>query len=387
MAIDATITRRTVAIKGLAARAPHCSIAQADAAAIALDRCCHSPDQARLLPVLYRRTNVRRRGTALAGPGANGRGLAEARAFFPPAVDSDDRGPATAARMARYRRSALPLAAEAATAALRDAGLTAGDIDQLVVVSCTGFYSPGIDVQLIEQLAMRPTTGRTIVGFMGCHGAVNGLRVAHAMCAAEPGVNALMVAVELCSLHFAYGWDPQRIVANALFADGAAAVVLGGDVPVSRTVRAPGPGAASNRPWSLAATGSCLIPDSADAMTWTIGDHGFEMTLSPRVPELIEEHLRPWLAGWLGDHGLSIGDVASWAIHPGGPRILHVVECALELPESALAASHATLAEHGNMSSPTLLFILDRLRRDGARPPCVALAFGPGVMAEAAVFI
>ena len=125
------------------------------------------------------------------------------------------------------------------------------------------------------------------------------------------------------------------------------------------------------------------MPDSADAMSWRIGDHGFQMTLSARVPALIEAHLRPWLRDWLAQHGLSIDRVGSWAIHPGGPRILDAVGSALGLPPAAVAPSREVLAECGNMSSPTVLFILERLRARGAPGPTVLLAFGPGLVAEA----
>ena len=123
-----------------------------------------------------------------------------------------------------------------------------------------------------------------------------------------------------------------------------------------------------------------------DAMSWHIGDHGFEMSLSPRVPELIHGSLRPWLEGWLADHGVPLASVASWAVHPGGPRILSATAEALDLPPEALADSRDVLREHGNMSSPTVLFLLDRLRRQAAPRPCVALAFGPGLTIEAALF-
>jgi predicted naringenin-chalcone synthase len=120
-------------------------------------------------------------------------------------------------------------------------------------------------------------------------------------------------------------------------------------------------------------------------MTWAIGDHGFTMTLSPRVPSLIEEHLRPWTEAWLGRHGLSLADVGSWAIHPGGTRIVSAVEAALGLDQSAGTVAREILAEHGNMSSPTVLFVLKRLMERDARRPCVALAFGPGLSVEAAL--
>jgi predicted naringenin-chalcone synthase len=162
------------------------------------------------------------------------------------------------------------------------------------------------------------------------------------------------------------------VVANALFADGAAAVV------------------GSARPdsvgWSVLATGACLIPDSEDAMTWRIRDHGFVMTLSPKVPGLIEEHLPAWLESWLATEGLGINDIGTWAVHPGGPRILSSVARALGLDDDALAVSREVLRQYGNMSSPTILFVLDRLRQADAPLPCVALGFGPGLMAEAVLF-
>jgi predicted naringenin-chalcone synthase len=185
----------------------------------------------------------------------------------------------------------------------------------------------------------------------------------------------LVCAVELCSLHYHYGWDPEKMVANALFADGAAAVVGAPDTVAPADA------------WCLDATGSCLFPASAEAMTWAIGDHGFEMTLSPLVPDLIGAHLRPWLENWLGRHGVRLSQVASWAVHPGGPRILTAIEKTLGLPRSANTVAREVLAECGNMSSPTVLFLLDRLREQRAPRPCVALGFGPGLTAEAMLFL
>jgi predicted naringenin-chalcone synthase len=122
-------------------------------------------------------------------------------------------------------------------------------------------------------------------------------------------------------------------------------------------------------------------------MSWRIGDHGFRMTLSAAVPDIIESHLRPWIEGWLRKNGLGVSDVATWAVHPGGPRILSSVGAALDLPSESNASAREVLSEFGNMSSATILFILDRLRRQEAPRPCVALAFGPGLVAEAALFL
>jgi predicted naringenin-chalcone synthase len=137
---------------------------------------------------------------------------------------------------------------------------------------------------------------------------------------------------------------------------------------------------------SVLATGSCLIPDSAAAMGWTVGDHGFGMTLARQIPALIARHLRAWMEGWLAGRGLTVETVGSWAVHPGGPKILSAAEEGLNLPPGALAASREVYAGYGNMSSPTVLFILDRLRRANAPRPCVALGFGPGLVAEAVLF-
>ncbi|NCX99917.1 MAG: hypothetical protein EBX35_15425 [Planctomycetia bacterium] len=181
--------------------------------------------------------------------------------------------------------------------------------------------------------------------------------------------------MELCSLHFQYGDHDDHVVANSLFADGAAAAVC-------RTSRHPEPAA---RPWRLRHQASRILPGSQREMGWLIGDHGFEMSLSARVPDLIASHLAPAVVAMLSAAGVSPAAVASWAVHPGGPRILTAVEAALELPADALAASRRVLAEHGNMSSATILFVLDRLRAADTPGPCVALAFGPGLTVEMAV--
>jgi predicted naringenin-chalcone synthase len=291
--------------------------------------------------------------------------------FFPTAAN-DGVGPTTDQRMKMYAAEAGPMALRAARQALAESKFAPESFTHLVTVSCTGFGAPGVDLALIRGLGLRPTIERTHVGFMGCHGALNGLRVANAFATADPGARVLVTAVELCSLHYYYGNEAGKLIANAIFADGAAAVA----------------GCAGPRPgnWSLRASGSCLIPESAADMGWTVGDHGFEMTLSRRVPGLIAAHLRGWLDGWLGDNGLSLADVGCWAVHPGGPKILVAVEESLGLPPAALAASRGVFADLGNMSSPTVLFVLDRLRKAGATGPCVALGFGPGLVAEAALF-
>lgn len=362
------------AIRGLGTALPSPTMTQDEATRLAQRVICRTEQQSRLVAALYRKAGVQQRYTALPHQIAL-EWLPPEMAGGPLPADLVLHGPTTAERMQFFAEHAPPLAAEASRRALAAADLPPEQITHLVTVSCTGFAAPGVDTALINQLGLPPTTQRIQVGFMGCHGAINGLRTAQALADADPAARVLLCAVELCSLHYRFHWDPERIVANALFGDGAAAVV-------GSASQAHDPNA-----WRVAATGSCLLPDSADAMTWKIGDHGFEMTLDARVPELIVRHLRPWLMTWLASHGHSLETIGSWAIHPGGPRILGAIEDSLGLRREQTEVSREVLAQHGNMSSPTVLFIVGRLRAQHAPRPCVALGFGPGMFAEAALFV
>jgi len=294
------------------------------------------------------------------------------QSLFLPSDHRPHRGPTTGQRMDEYRRHAGKLAVVAARQALQNAGVSPHQITHLVTISCTGFQAPGVDIELIQSLSLPDTTQRVHVGFMGCHGAINGLRVANGLVGADANARVLVCSIELSSVHGVYEWNLEHMVASALFSDGAGALI----------------GSAERTPssWRLTATGSCVFPGSTDAMSWTVGDQGFAMTLSAKVPGLIARHLPQWLGAWLGQHDLSVRDVASWCIHPGGPRILAAVVDGLGLDPKVAQTSRDILAEYGNMSSATILFILERLVRQQAPRPCVALAFGPGLTAEAALF-
>ena len=358
-------------IIGIGTAVPRHSITQPVAAEMAKAFCSATEKRGHLLQGLYHRSRINTRSSVLLESG-NGSGIAQS--FFPRQNGETDHGPTTRQRMERYAEEAVPLAQAASQRALAQSSVATSRISHLVTVSCTGFVAPGLDIALIKRLGLPPTIGRTHIGFMGCHGALNGLQVASAFAERSTRARILLCAVELCSLHFSYGWDPEKLVANALFADGAAALVARSSGRKTDT-------------WRLGASGSCVFPDSEDAMTWRIGDHGFEMTLSARAPALITAYLRPWLVRWLGRQGLALSRIRSWAIHPGGPRLLETVAACLGLPERATAVSRDVLAEHGNMSSATLLFILERLSASGAVLPCVVLGFGPGLVVEAAILL
>lgn len=384
-------------LRGFGLALPEHSIAQADAAEFVLPFNADTEEQARVLRGLYRRAGVRRRHSVVLDSTSDVGGVRQST--YSPRNEKRPLGPTTAERMRSYEQHASLLATTATRRALSDSQLAATEITHLVTVSCTGFHAPGFDVELLQTAGLSPSVSRTHVGFMGCHGALNGLRVADAFLKADPDANVLLCCVELCSLHHQYGWSPDRIVSNALFADGAAAVVLTNDDDggsqshqKSGAIRdglsspgEPGYETSGRMNWQLLASGSVVLPDTLGDMAWRIRDHGFEMTLSARVPEIIQQHLRPWLSDWLGSRNLALDDIRTWAFHPGGPRILSAAGEALGLQREQWAISESVLAEFGNMSSPTILFILDRLRTQSAAGLCVALAFGPGLTIEAAL--
>lgn len=308
---------------------------------------------------------------------------AEDFTFYPPTWSLQP-APSTEARNRKYREAAIPLAEEVARSALAAAGLEPQAVTHVVTVSCTGFFAPGLDIELVKRLGMRPDTQRVMVGFMGCYAAFNALRVAHGFCQAQPGARVLVVCLELCTLHFQVEDTMESAIINAIFSDGAAAAVL-----AARSVD-------DARGRLAYADNHCLLDDdSMDYMTWDIGDTGFRMGLSHRVPGVLAKRLPGFLDTLLGRHGLSMAAIDFWALHPGGRAIVEKARDVLGLPDAAVADSLEVLRQYGNMSSPTILFVLKRLldrhqaaRRDGKHgfEYGVALAFGPGLTLEGALF-
>jgi predicted naringenin-chalcone synthase len=292
----------------------------------------------------------------------------------------------TERRMRRYQVEAVPLGKEAVGRALTDAGLAADEIGLFAVCSCTGYATPGLDILLARDLGMASNVRRLFVGHMGCYAALPGLATAADFVVAH-GRPALLLCTELTSLHLqppGGRMDIQQIVSHALFSDAAAAVVL---VPgdASSQYAAESQSAAESQ---YAAKHGYVVKDvvavtdatTADHMTWDVTDLGFRMGLSPRVPKVLSVHVRDLVEELLDRHGLSIGEVDGWAVHPGGPKILDVVQERLGLDDSALGPSREVLSAYGNCSSPTVLLVLDALRGRPAPPRrVVMLAFGPGL--------
>ena len=272
-------------------------------------------------------------------------------------------GLGTGARMAIYEQEAPTIAADAARAALEAAGETPERITDLVVVSCTGFSAPGLDVALIDALGLDPSVRRTGVGFMGCFGAITGLRTAIGACSADPRGVALVVCLEFCTLHLRNDRGIENQVASALFGDGAAAAVVRGT------------GAGGGGP-ALGLGGSRVLPEGRDWMSWRVTDAGFAMTLTRDVPVALREGLGAFVAGLRPSP-------ASYVVHPGGPDILDAAAVALGADAPGLAVSREVLRAFGNMSSATVLFALDAALREAAPTPALLLAFGPGLTIEA----
>ena len=335
----------------------------------------------KVLPKLYQKSGVRRRSSVLLGPDHLEPDLRQS--FYTPPTETAPYGPTTAQRMEVYAQHAGPLISKTSQLAIDRAGIAPSRITHLVTVSCTGFVAPGLDHALIQAHKLRETVQRVHVGFMGCHAMVNGLRVAQAICQSDPSAVVLVGSVELCSIHQQYSEDPEQIVANSLFSDGSASAIV---VPYRQALAMP----QVDPSWRMVSSLSLKVPDSADLMTWKIGDHGFQMTLSSHVPKRIEEELRAPLETWLGTLGVSTKEIKQWVVHPGGPRILDAVEGAIGLGSESLSASRETLANYGNMSSPTIVFIMEEILRRSESEGLprekglwLVLGFGPGLHAEA----
>jgi predicted naringenin-chalcone synthase len=275
----------------------------------------------------------------------------------------------TGERMRRYATDARGLGRDAVAAALQDAGMRAEDVGLFVVVSCTGYATPGLDIVLAEDLGMPLDVRRLMVGHMGCYAAIPGLGAAADFVRAQ-GRPAVVLCVELPSLHIQptiEHRDLQQLVSHALFADAAAAVVIEPDAPAGL---------------EILDTTAVTAPGSAPLMTWDVTDHGFRMGLSPQVPDVLSLHVEDAVRSLLKPVDLAVEDVAGWAVHPGGPRIVDVVAERLALDDAEVAGSRAVLDAYGNCSSGTVLLVLDELRRErqfAAGDPVIAMAFGPGL--------
>lgn len=273
----------------------------------------------------------------------------------------------TADRMRVFEQFAPDLAQRAVD------GLKLGDdaarISHVIVTSCTGLSAPGLDLELVRRCGLPPSVERTVIGFMGCYAAINALKLARHVVRSDPAARVLILSLELCTLHLQETDDLEQVLSFLVFGDGCAAALVSADPAGLRLDR----------------FHAALAPEAAAQITWAIGDQGFNMVLSGQVPASVGAALRTHRTTILD--GADIGEIDLWAIHPGGRSVLDAVEAALGLPPAAMAASREVLRRYGNMSSATILFVLEAVMAQawtGQRG--VAMAFGPGLTAETLQF-
>ena len=289
-------------------------------------------------------------------------GIEHRHVVAPPAWYEDSHG--WADRNAVYLQAAEKLFEEAAAEAIVKAGLAPHDIDGVVGVSTTGIATPSLEARVGPRLGLRPDIHRVPLFGLGCAGGVSGLATAARLASADPGSRWLFVTVETCSISIRLDSDdPAAVVATALFGDGAAAAVIGNGEP----------GLAR-----IAGSGEKLWPDTQRIMGWDIEDPGLAVVFDRAIPPFIESELAPAVDGMLRELELERGDVGRFCCHPGGVKVIDAIEAALELAHGELDLEREVLRDFGNMSAPTVLFVLERLLERGLPEQVLMTAFGPG---------
>jgi predicted naringenin-chalcone synthase len=326
-----------------------------------------SPKRRELLSKVYANTGIDKRHTVIDDYGK----APDAFTFYPKSADLKPE-PSTERRNNLFVEASNRLSREAAENLLETLDrLDRGQITHLITVSCTGFSVPGFDIHLVKSLGLDKSIDRFHIGFMGCCAAFPAMKLARDICLAHEDARVLIVAVELCTLHFQQKFTPEIVVANAIFADGAAAALVSAHSEDAR-----------GEPLRMEAFSSYLIDDSEKDMAWRIGKHGFDMRLSLYVPKLIETNIETVLHRLLDQCGVAVDEIDLFAIHPGGRAILDKVSDALRLDPGALDISYDVLREFGNMSSATIFFVLKQILERDRTGRIFSAAFGPGLTVE-----
>ena len=344
---------------------PPFRISQQKLLSFMLNRLPLDKEKAHELELLYRASGIRHRYSVI-------------KAFSdrndPSLFHSDS--PSVDIRLDIYQREALKLAQNAVLNAFHYSQISEKEITHLITVSCTGMEAPGIDIQLIENLSLSTNIERTAINFMGCYGCFNAFKVAKHIVESEPTSKVLIVSVELCSLHLQDKTDPDSLLSNSLFGDGAGAAIIESNP--------------SNCCLKLNTFYNDLVFEGKKDMTWKISEHGFLMTLSQKIPEIIKKNIASFTKALLQKNNLRLQDIDFLAMHPGGKSILRAVEESLNFSEKANKAAHDTLQSYGNMSSATILFVLkkhlEQAKSTDHRKKILSLAFGPGLTIEGGLF-
>lgn len=346
---------------------PH--TASQDSLAARFGEWAQDPSLARVIAHIFRKTGIHRRYSVL--PDFTDPDRAELFRIDPEGHLTEA---GTQARNRIYGRHAAPIAVQLTRELLdHNSDFEPDEVTHVITVSCTGFVNPGPDWAMVTELGLPPTVERYHIGFMGCYAALPALRMARQFCLAQPDSVVLIVCLELCSLHMQMRTTNDSILGNALFSDGAAAALVSARQPAD-----------DQAVLALDGFRSAMAPEGRGEMAWEIGDHGFNLVLSSYVPDVISANLGRIVDDLLLPRGLVPEDIDLWAVHPGGKAILDKFEKSAALQPSQIEASRAVLRDFGNMSSATILFVLQRMLEQSATSPTsiAAMAFGPGLTVE-----
>jgi len=317
--------------------------------------------ESRKLSFVYRKSGVAQRYSALTDFNFSN---PQDFSFFPK-NELLEPFPDTLSRMELFKKVAPELAIEAIENCLVKTDVKPEHITHLILISCTGMYAPGVELDIIDRLGLPNTVERYAIHFMGCYAAFNGIKMADRICKSETSAKVLVVGVELCTIHFQKEYNEDNILANALFGDGAAAVLI----------------QQGGQGMDIESYQSNIIPDGAGDMAWSIGNFGFQMKLSKYIPRLLEKGIKSFADGLEEKFGLS--NIKHFAIHPGGKQILNKIETAFGIDQSYNHHAHSILRDFGNMSSVTILYVLEAVLNDTAiKGKVLAMGFGPGLTLE-----
>lgn len=280
--------------------------------------------------------------------------------------------PGTKSRNDLYIKQGRKLFVEVAEKLLKNSSFKAKDITHLVTVSCTGFYAPGPDFDIIQSLGLDPSIERYHLGFMGCYASIPALKMAQQFCSADEDATVLVVSVELCSIHFQANSKMDNLLSSTVFSDGGAGAIVSSKPPISSHLRIDGFASSINK-------------KGENDMAWSIGDTGFNMILSNYIPDLLKDGMDDFLLDLMNQFQITHNDIEQWAIHPGGKAILDKLENSTSVPKGKMESSRNVLSNFGNMSSATILFVLKELMNqpsEKSEERTLAMAFGPGLTLE-----
>jgi predicted naringenin-chalcone synthase len=322
-------------------------------------------DDRRKISLLYERSGIEKRYAVIPDYSVS----VEEREFYPKTLDMEP-FPSLEARMDLYQKHATDLSIVAIRNCITKY-IEPEEVTWLITVSCTGMSAPGLDISIMQQLNLSSSIKRSSINFMGCYAAIHALKMADNICRASPEEKVLIVCTELCTIHFQKACDMDNIASSLLFADGAAAALVTGD-------------AFSHDGAAIGSFYSEVALNGQQDMAWNISGKGFLMRLSSYIPQLLQSGITPLLRNALKAAGCLRENITHWAIHPGGRKILETIQKELALKTDDLKISFDVLKNYGNMSSPTILFVLKEMfdKVNTGRSKIFTAAFGPGLTME-----